>query len=102
MPGAPLQRNADGLPSGEIAVSDRARKRPPALTRPGAASATAAATAIAAAATRQQTAAKPRTDMRGLRRHQLRQTLRNTRLQRLQWLLQEERQTEADLQVSRK
>lgn len=68
MPGAPLQRDADGLSSGQVTVSDRARERPPALARPGAASATATAAAtIAATATRQQTAAKPRTNMRGLR-----------------------------------
>lgn len=101
MPGAPLQRDADGLSSGQVTVPNRARKWPPALAQSGAASATAATAAtIAAAATRQQTTAKPRADLRGLRWHQLRQTLRDTCLQRLQWLLQEKRQTEADLQVS--
>lgn len=67
MPGASLQRNADGLSSGQITIPDRAGERPPSLARPGAASATATAAAIAAAATRQQTAAKPRADLRGLR-----------------------------------
>lgn len=59
MSGAPLQRDADGLSLGQVAIFNRSRKRPSALTGPGATStATAtAATAAAAAAAWQQTAA---------------------------------------------